>query len=105
MRDYLGDKYGQARPAGLLNQRNGTGAKSELTDSGTLAIDFPRDRRSSFELQLIVKHERRFTRFDNKIISMHARGMTMQGRSHTRRRSPRRDVCRTALPSSHQPHH
>ena len=105
MRDYLGDKYGQAKPAGLLNQRNGTSAKSELTDSGTLAIDFPRDRRSSFELQLIVKHERRFTGIDNKIISMYARGMTMQECSHTSRRSPRRDVCRAALPSSHQPHH
>ena len=49
-----------------------------LTDTGALAIEVPRDRHGSFEPQLIGKHERRFTGFDDKIVSMYARGMTVR---------------------------
>ena len=49
-----------------------------LTDEGPLRIDVPRDRDGSFEPQLIGKHERRFTGFDDKIVAMYARGMTMR---------------------------
>jgi Transposase, Mutator family len=49
-----------------------------LTDTGSLAIEVPRDRAGSFEPQLIGKHERRFTGFDDKIIAMYARGMTVR---------------------------
>ncbi|SAL32222.1 transposase, mutator family [Caballeronia turbans] len=41
-------------------------------------MDIPRDRDGSFTPNLIPKHERRFTDFDDKIIAMHARGMTMR---------------------------
>jgi transposase-like protein len=41
-------------------------------------IEVPRDRDGSFEPILIPKHERRFTGFDEKIIAMYARGMTMR---------------------------
>ena len=48
------------------------------TDSGPLRIEVPRDREGSFAPLLIGKHERRFTGFDDKIIAMYARGMTMR---------------------------
>jgi putative transposase len=49
-----------------------------LTDDGPLRIDIPRDRAGQFEPQLIGKHERRFTGFDDKIIAMYARGMSVR---------------------------
>jgi transposase-like protein len=49
-----------------------------LTDDGPLRIEVPRDRAGSFEPVLIPKHERRFTGFDDKIVAMYARGMTMR---------------------------
>jgi len=47
-----------------------------MTDTGKLAIDVPRDRQSSFDPQLIAKYQRRFPGFDDKIVSMYARGMS-----------------------------
>ena len=75
---HLGYAAGQPKPAGTANHRNGKSAKTVLTDTGALAIEVPRDRQGSFEPQLIGKHERRFTGFDDKIIAMYARGMTVR---------------------------
>ena len=75
---HLGYAAGQPKPAGTANHRNGKSAKTVLTDTGALAIEVPRDRHGSFEPQLIGKHERRFTGFDDKIIAMYARGMTVR---------------------------
>jgi transposase-like protein len=61
---------------GAGNTRNGYGRKTVMTDTGKLAIDVPRDRQSSFDPQLIAKYQRRFPGFDDKIISMYARGMS-----------------------------
>ena len=61
---------------GAGNTRNGYGRKTVMTDTGKLAIDVPRDRQASFEPQLIAKYQRRFPGFDDKIISMYARGMS-----------------------------
>jgi putative transposase len=61
---------------GAGNARNGYGRKTVMTDTGKLAIDVPRDRQASFEPQLIAKHQRRFPGFDDKIVSMYARGMS-----------------------------
>lgn len=72
---HLGYLPGAARPDDTGNHRNGTSVKTVLTDDGALRIDVPRDRQGSFEPQLIGKHERRFTGFDDKIIAMYARGM------------------------------
>jgi putative transposase len=58
------------------NTRNGYGRKTVVTDTGKLAIDIPRDRQSRFDPQLIAKYQRRFPGFDDKIISMYARGMS-----------------------------
>ena len=49
-----------------------------LTEDGPLRIEVPRDRAGQFEPLLIGKHERHFTGFDDKIIAMYARGMTMR---------------------------
>lgn len=61
---------------GAGNTRNGYGRKTVMTETGKLAIDVPRDRQSSFDPQLIAKYQRRFPGFDDKIVSMYARGMS-----------------------------
>jgi putative transposase len=58
------------------NSRNGYGRKTVMTDTGKLALEVPRDRQASFDPQLIAKYQRRFPGFDEKIISMYARGMS-----------------------------
>ena len=75
---HLGYPPGSARPEEAANQRNGTSAKTVLTEDGPLRIEVPRDRAGSFEPILIPKHERRFTGFDDKIVAMYARGMTVR---------------------------
>ena len=75
---HLGYPVGAAKPDEVGNQRNGASAKTIRTDDGPLRIEVPRDREGSFEPILIPKHERRFTGFDDKIVAMYARGMTMR---------------------------
>ena len=75
---HLGYKPGEARPPEASNHRNGVSAKTVLTDDGPLRLDIPRDRDGSFEPLLIPKHERRFTGFDDKIVAMYARGMSVR---------------------------
>ena len=78
MSDHLGYASGGIKPSEANNQRNGTSSKTVLTGEESLRIDIPRDRNGSFEPMLIGKHERRFTGFDDKIIAMYARGMTVR---------------------------
>ena len=78
MTHHLGYRPGEARPEGQDNHRNGTTAKTVLTDDGPIRVEVPRDRDGSYEPILIPKHERRFTGFDDKIIAMYARGMTVR---------------------------
>jgi putative transposase len=75
---HLGYPAGGTKPDATTNHRNGTGPKTVLTDDGPLAIDVPRDREGTFEPQLIPKHERRFTGFDETILALYARGMTVR---------------------------
>ena len=75
---HLGYPPGAEKPADADNHRNGASGKTILTDEGPLRIDVPRDRHGRFAPILIPKHERRFTGFDDKIIAMYARGMTMR---------------------------
>jgi putative transposase len=58
------------------NRRNGYGRKTVVTDTGKIELEVPRDRQASFDPQLIAKYQRRFPGFDDKIISMYARGMS-----------------------------
>src|SRR3954462_16034281 len=69
---------GAPTPDDAGNKRNGTTPKSVLTEDGAVDIDVPRDRAGSFEPVLIPKHERRFTGFDDKILALYARGLTVR---------------------------
>ncbi len=75
---HLGYPPGGDKPAEAGNHRNGSTGKTVLTEDGPLRIEVPRDRQGSFEPLLIPKHERRFTGFDDKIVAMYARGMTVR---------------------------
>ncbi len=75
---HLGYPPGAEKPGEAGNHRNGASGKTLLTEDGPLRIDVPRDRQGSFEPLLIPKHERRFTGFDDKIVAMYARGMTVR---------------------------
>jgi putative transposase len=75
---HLGYAKGQQKPVGQENHRNGTTAKTVIVDDGALPIEVPRDRAGTFEPQIIGKGERRFSGFDDKIIAMYARGMSVR---------------------------
>lgn len=76
MTDHLG--YEKSAPAGQNsgNSRNGSTSKTILTGQGEVPLDVPRDRNGEFTPQIVPKHQRRFPEFDDKVISMYARGMT-----------------------------
>ena len=63
-------------PDGRADSRNGYGGKTVLTGTGRLDLQIPRDRLSTFDPQLIAKYQRRFPGFDDRIVSMYARGMS-----------------------------
>jgi putative transposase len=75
---HLGYAVGGAKPDDTTNHRNGTSGKTVLTDDGPLPLAVPRDRDGTFEPRLIGKHERRFTGFDDKVIALYARGLTVR---------------------------
>jgi transposase-like protein len=75
---HLGYAPGAARPEAAANQRNGFTSKTVLTGDGALRIATPRDRDGSFEPVLLPKHARRFTAFDDSIVALYARGLTVR---------------------------
>jgi len=78
MAEHLGhDKHSPVSNA-TGNARNGKSRKTLKDEFGELPIEIPRDRESSFEPQLIQKHQTRWTGFDDKIISLYSRGMTVR---------------------------
>lgn len=73
------DEHLEAENAGgQSNHRNGYSKKSVLTATSKVTLAVPRDRAGTFDPQLIAKYQRRFPDFDDKIISMYARGMTVR---------------------------
>jgi len=70
--------YGKHDPAGNNsgNSRNGATRKTLQGDFGEIELETPRDRNGEFQPQLIKKNQTRWTGFDDKILSMYARGMT-----------------------------
>jgi transposase-like protein len=75
---HLGYALGAERAEGVTNQRNGSTGKTVLTSDGKVRIETPRDRDGSFEPLLVPKHERRFTGFDDKVVALYARGLTVR---------------------------
>src|SRR5579864_8619001 len=76
--EHLGYEKGDPVGRGSGNSRNGTSSKTILTDDGEIEIAIPRDRAGSFEPQLIAKGQTRFDGFDDRILSLYARGMTVR---------------------------
>ena len=72
----LDDLLESEAPAGQRNHRNGHSKKTVLTETAKLDIRIPRDREGTFDPKLIARYQRRFPGFDEKIVSMYARGMT-----------------------------
>jgi len=76
--NHLGYEKGDRAGKQSSNVRNGGSKKTLLGESGPLEIEVPRDREGSFEPQMIRKGQRRFDGFDQKILAMYARGMTVR---------------------------
>jgi len=76
------EHLGHGRSGAVTNQtgntRNGHSAKILQGDFGELPLDIPRDRQGAFEPQLVAKHQTRWTGFDDKIISLYARGLSVR---------------------------
>jgi len=75
---HLGYEAGQAPPGGAGNSRNGQPTKTVITDQGPLRIRSPRDRKGTFEPQIVNKRQTRWVGFDEKVISLYARGLTVR---------------------------
>ena len=74
--EHLGAEHGEAEASRRPNRRNGSSPKTVLTGTSKVRLDIPRDRAGTFDPPLIAKYQRRFPDFDEKIISMYARGMS-----------------------------
>lgn len=74
--DHLGYEKHDPAGRGSGNSRNGTTPKTLKGKSGEIQVEVPRDRNGTFEPQIVKKHQTRFDGFDDKILSMYARGMT-----------------------------
>ena len=78
MTEHLGHNKHEPVTNSAGNARNGKSHKTLKGEFGELPIEIPRDREGGFEPQLIQKHQTRWTGFDDKIISLYSRGMTVR---------------------------
>ena len=74
----LDEHLGEERSEGRSNRRTGVSKKTVLTGTSKVTLDIPRDRSGTFDPKLIARYQRRFPDFDEKIISMYARGMSVR---------------------------
>src|SRR3954451_4991493 len=72
--EHLGYEPHQGPPGGTGNTRNGSTAKTLATEHGPVRIETPRDRKGSFEPQIVRKRQPRFEGFDDKILALYSRG-------------------------------
>jgi putative transposase len=75
---HLGYEKGDPAGRGTGNSRNGYSDKMVLTEDGAIDIAVPRDRNGTFEPVIVPKGERRLDGFDDRIVSLYARGMTVR---------------------------
>jgi len=78
MTTHLGYEKHGGQPEGAPNARNGHSAKTLRTEDGKLPIRVPRDRKGEFEPALVPKHQRHFDGFDEAIVSLYARGLSVR---------------------------
>jgi putative transposase len=76
--DHVGYEPHLEPAGGAVNQRNGTSPKTLITEHGKVQIDAPRDRDGSFEPQIVRKRQRRFVGFDDKILALYSRGLSVR---------------------------
>ena len=76
MEHHIGYEKHDKSPKQVANRRNGYSQKRVTPGDDTLDLNIPRDRDAAFELQLIPKGVRQFDGFDDRVISLYARGMT-----------------------------
>jgi putative transposase len=76
--EHLGYEKGDPAGQGTGNSRNGYSSKTVVGDVGAIEIAVPRDRNSSFEPQIVPKGQTRFEGFDERIISLYARGLSVR---------------------------
>ncbi|MEO8697579.1 MAG: IS256 family transposase [Acidimicrobiales bacterium] len=76
MTEHLGYEQGDRAGHGSGNNRNGTSAKTVLTDAGAVPVRIPRDRNGDFEPKLVPKHSRRLEGFNDIVLSLVSRGVT-----------------------------
>ena len=74
----LDDHLENEAAEGRANRRNGHSKKTVLTESAKIDVRIPRDREGTFDPKLIQRYQRRFPGFDDKIVSMYARGMSVR---------------------------
>src|SRR6476659_5175157 len=76
--EHLGYEKGDPAGRGNGNSRNGYSAKTVIGDDGAIEIAVPRDRNGSFEPQIVAKGQTRLDGFDDRIISLYARGLSVR---------------------------
>jgi putative transposase len=74
--DHLGYQHGDPAGRNGGNSRNGTRAKTVLTDIGPVALEVPRDRDGSFQPKIVRKRQRRLGGVDDLVVSLVAKGLT-----------------------------
>jgi len=78
MTEHLGFERNAPKPPGKGNSRNGHTTKTVLTESGPVDVRVPRDRAGSFEPKLVAKYQRRLEGFDQKVLALYGRGMSVR---------------------------
>jgi putative transposase len=77
LKHHLADEADEA-PGPTGNHRNGSSPKTVMTPEGPVELDIPRDRLATFEPRLVAKYQRRLPLFDENVIGMYSRGMTVR---------------------------
>ncbi len=78
MSTHLGFQKNDPEGHGSGNSRNGYSAKTVQTETGPVAVRVPRDRAGTFEPKLVAKRQRRLEGFDDKVLALYARGMSVR---------------------------
>src|SRR3954469_7024262 len=76
--DHVGYEPHREPPGGAQNTRNGRTPKTLITEHGKVQVDAPRDRDGSFDPKIVRKRQRRFVGFDDKLLALYSRGLSVR---------------------------